>query len=282
MRLIGPRWRACRPGEVDRLVERLANWPCAVGGAVRHMFHLSTLETEGPDPVRVVEHRDLWAAAVVFPGRVLAPAGDAELIAEVGAPARRWRLVVGDAAACDALLDSHGVDARLRVHHQRFMTVDPRRVPDEQTLEDPDMRSATRDDLDALAELAVQLHVDDQFGPDPGRRGFRGYRSRLDEAIRRDLVRCVGPVGEPTAKLERSVSSSRWGVQLAGIVVHPDRRSQGLGRRLVAAAVREALADNGPRRPVSLHVRAANVAARRAYRAAGFVDREEWRLAVRP
>jgi predicted GNAT family acetyltransferase len=34
--------------------------------------------------------------------------------------------------------------------------------------------------------------------------------------------------------------------------------------------------------PISLHTREDNVAALRAYAAAGFRDREPWRLAVRP
>jgi ribosomal protein S18 acetylase RimI-like enzyme len=83
-------------------------------------------------------------------------------------------------------------------------------------------------------------------------------------------------------KLERSVSSRRWGVQLAGIVVDPKARYQGLGRAAVAAAVRAALAEGPPGRLVSLHVRADNRAALVAYEAAGFIDREPWRLAVRP
>lgn len=276
----GPRWRPCRPGEVERLVTMLAGWPCDPGGAARHMFHLAMLEEHGHEPLRVVRRGDRCAAAVVIPGQVLAPAGAAELIAAAGMPSRRWRLVIGDAAACDALLRHQGPDPRLVVHVQRFMTVDGEQVPSERELPDPGLRRATHEDLDELASLAVQLHVDDEFGPDPGRRGFRDYRRRLDESIPRGTVFCVGPVGAPVCKLEQSVASRRWGVQLAGIVVAPERRGDGLGRAAVAAAVRRALLGR-PERTVSLHVRAANTAARRAYRAAGFVDQEEWRLAVR-
>lgn len=277
----GARWRPCQPGEVDHVVRTLAEWPCEVGGAARHMFQLATLEQQGPDPVRVVERGDQLGIAVVVPGQILAPGGSAELIGAAGIPTRRWRLLIGDAAACDALLERHGHDPRLTVHVQRFMTVDPRRVPDEDELPDPGLRRATLEDLDELAALAVQLHVDDEFGPDPGRRGRRDYRRRLSKAIPRGTVFCVGPVGSPVCKLEHSVSSRRWGVQLAGIVVAPGERGGGLGRAAVAAAVRRALRRGPVNRTVSLHVRQANVAARRAYRAAGFVDREEWRLAVR-
>ncbi len=118
-------------------------------------------------------------------------------------------------------------------------------------------------------------------GHDPGRVGERGYRQRLEQTVRQGLVSCVGPIGDPVLKLERSVSSRRWGVQLAGIVADPDVRAAGLGRAAVAAAVRGAMTE-GPRdRAISLHVRADNAPALAAYAAAGFVDREAWRLVVR-
>ena len=153
--------------------------------------------------------------------------------------------------------------------------------PTSQRLPDPGLRRAEAADLDALAELAVQFHVDDRFGPDPGRVGWRGYRQRLEGTVRQGLAYCVGPVGAPVMKLERSVSSRRWGVQLAGIVAAPEIRGSGAraGRR--RAAVRAAFDRGAARPPLTLHVRADNPAAHRAYFGAGFVDREAWRLAVR-
>lgn len=274
------RWRRATPGELETISARLSTWPSDAGGNVRHMFALSTIEAFGPDPIRLVSDDDVWAAAVVFPGRLVVPCGDAEAVERAGAPTRRWRLVVGDAPPVDALLGAATPEPGLVVHHQRFMVVDPARVPDEAAIADPGLRRAEAADVPRLAELAVQLHVDDQFGPHPGRAGLRGYRQRLEETVRSGLVWCVGPVGQPVLKLERSVSSARFGVQLAGIVVDPQHRNVGLGRAAVAEAVRAALRE-GPRRPVTLHVRADNLAAQRAYAAAGFEDREEWRLAVR-
>jgi ribosomal protein S18 acetylase RimI-like enzyme len=218
---------------------------------------------------------------VVFPGRLVVPCGDAEAIAAAGSPARRWRLLVGDVAAGDALLASTDDDPQLIVHDQRFLVVDPDRVPGPEELPDPGLRRAEPADLPKLAALAVRLHVDDRFGPDPGRSGERGYRQRLEQTVRQGLVSCVGPVGAPVLKLERSVSSRRWGVQLAGIVADPAVRAEGLGRAAVAAAVRAAMIEGPRNRPISLYVRADNAPALAAYRAAGFVDREPWRLAVR-
>ncbi len=284
------RWRQPDPAEIDEIRTRLEQWDCPVGGQVRHMFALSALENYGTEPLRVVEHRGAWAVAVVFPGRLVAPAGDPSAIRAAGSPTRRWRLLVGDAAAADALLAAYGVtepgaqrdDGTLRIHVQRLMTVEHATVPTEQALPDPGLRLAEAKDLPALAELAVQLHVDDRFGPNPGRAGLRGYRARLEDSVHRGLVRCVGPIGDPLVKIERSVSSRRYGVQLAGIVARPQVRGQGLGRAAVAAAVREALGEGPADRPVTLHVRYDNRAAIRAYLGSGFVDREEWRLAVHP
>jgi uncharacterized protein len=275
------RWRRVGAGERETVIARLAGWPAPAGGAARHMFALSAVETFGVEPLRLAADDHRWALAVVFPGRLVVPCGDAEAIAAAPAPTRRWRLLVGDRAAGDAALSRVGREDGLIVHDQRFLLVEPDRVPAEAELGDPGMRRAETADLDRLAELAVRLHVDDRFGPDPGRTGLRGYRDRLAVTVRQGMVWCVGPVGAPVFKLERSVSSRRWGVQLAGIVADPSVRGTGLARAAVATAVRRALRE-GPRdRAVSLHVRADNVPALKAYDAAGFVDREAWRLAVR-
>jgi ribosomal protein S18 acetylase RimI-like enzyme len=277
------RWRRPTVGELATCQGRLATWDCDVSGAVRHMFPLACLDASGVDVIRVAgDGADHWALAVVHPGRVLIPCGDPEVIAVAGTPTRRWRLLVGDVAAAAPLVDHGAAPAGTVVHVQRFFTVDPDRVPDESALPDPGLRRAEAADVEVLGELAVQLHVDDEFGPPPSWSARRGYRDRMERSVEAGLVWVVGPVGQPVCKVERSVSSPRWGVQLAGIVVDPARRNQGIGRAAVAAAVREALREVATARPISLHVRAANTQAHRAYEAAGFVDREEWRLAVRP
>jgi ribosomal protein S18 acetylase RimI-like enzyme len=275
------RWRRTTAGELETVAARLAAWPACPSGGARHMFALSAIESYGAEPLRLAADDELWAAAVVFPGRLVVPCGDAEAIERAGTPSKRWRLLVGDLAAGDALLARTALDPGLIVHDQRFFTVERDRVPDEAELPDPGLRRAETADIPRLAELAVQLHVDDRFGPNPGRVGLRGYRQRLESTVPQGLVYCVGPLGAPVFKLERSVSSHRWGVQLAGIVAAPESRRAGLGRAAVAAAVRAALREGTRDRVVTLHVRADNAPAHAAYRAAGFVDREAWRLAVR-
>lgn len=274
------RWRAVTPGEVETVVARLTGYPDEARGPVRHMFLLSVLESSGPGSLRIATRGASWAIAVVFPGRLVVPAGDPLLLEKLGEPTRGWRLLVGDRRSGDAVLSRADLSTAT-VHDQEYLVVDHARVPDEADLPPVPARLATRADLPHLARLAVQLHVEDRYGPDPGWRGRRGYERRIGESVDRGLVWCIGPPGRPWAKLERSVSSQRWGVQLSGIVIDPEHRDQGVGRRFVAGAVRDALAYAGRSANVTLHVRSDNEQALRAYAAAGFVPSEPWRVAVR-
>lgn len=262
-------------------MDRLRAHPDVALGSARHMFALACLDGMTAEVARVVTDADRWALCIVHPGATLVPTGDPDLLAAVGPPTRRWRLLIGDVAASLPMLADDVRPDDVRIHHQRFMVVDRNRVPAVADLPDPGLRRAEPADVDAVTRLAVRLHVDDEFGDRVNRAGRRGYRRRVASNVERGLTWVCGPVGDPVAKLDRSVSSGRWGVQLAGIVVDPDRRGEGVGRALVAAAVRDALRW-APDTPVSLHVRAANTGAIRAYVAAGYVDVEEWRLAVRP
>jgi len=299
------RWRRPRPGELVDVVSLLESWPAPAGGAVRHLFPLAAIDSSGEGMVRLTgaadDRRDDGVARLgvaVRVGRdVLAVAGDARTIARAVGPTPTWRLLVGDVLAADALL-ARGVRGGRIVHDQRYLLADADAVPDESEVPDPGVRRAEPADVEALADLAVRLHIDDDFGPDPGVAGRRGYRERLAVSVRSGVVDVVGPVGAPVAKLERSVDHPRYGVQLAGIVVDPAHRGQGIGRGLVAVATRRALAGGAvgwsgpgalPERmsgalpgvlPVTLHTRAANAPALAAYAAAGFHVVEPWRLAV--
>lgn len=294
--MIGPlavrRWRRPRTEELAALVDALTTWPAPAGGAVRHLLPLAALDTGGADVVRITgSHDDVRSdgtrrlGIAVRVGRdVLAVAGDARTIDRAIGPSPTWRLLVGDAAAADAVLRRGTRLHPFVAHDQRYLAVDVAAVPDDAIVPDPGVRRAEAADVDALAGLAVQLHVDDGFGADPGPVGWRGYRDRLAVSVRAGAVDVVGPVGRPVAKLERSVDHPRYGVQLAGIVVAPDHRGRGIGRGLVAVAARRAIGGrraSGASAPViTLHTRAANAAALVAYAAAGFRVVEPWRLAV--
>jgi len=281
------RWRRPRPGELDAVVACLEAWPAPAGGAVRHLFPLAAIDSSGEGMVRITGDVDdrradggAHVGVAVRIGRdVLAVAGDAEAIGRAVGPSPTWRLLVGDVAAADALL-VRGIRGSRIVHDQRYLVVDAGAVPDAATVPDPGVRRAEPIDVEVLADLAVRLHIDDGFGPDPGPGGRRGYRERLAVSVRSGVVDVVGPAGAPFAKLERSVDHPRYGVQLAGIVVAPDHRGQGVGRGLVAAVTRRVLARGSAPLPVTLHTRAENGPALAAYAAAGFRIVEPWRLAV--
>jgi ribosomal protein S18 acetylase RimI-like enzyme len=289
--LAARRWRRPRGDELALVVRRLEDWPAPAGGVVRHLLPLAALDTGGVGTVRITGAVDdvrsdgmVRLGVAVRVGRdVLAVAGDARTIARSIGPTPTWRLLVGDAAAADALL-ARAVRGRGVIHDQRYLAADPAAVPDASGVADPGVRPAEAADVEVLADLAVRLHVDDGFGPDPGEAGRRGYRDRLAVSVRSGVVDVVGPVGRPVAKLERSVDHPRYGVQLAGIVVAPEHRGRGIGRGLVAVATRRALEARRslgePDPAVTLHTRAANAGALVAYGAAGFRVVEPWRLAV--
>jgi ribosomal protein S18 acetylase RimI-like enzyme len=290
--LAARRWHRPRSDELDAIVRALEDWPAPCGGAVRHLLPLAAIDSGGAAVVRVSgdarERRDDGTALVgvaVRVGRdVLTVAGDARTVARAIGPTPTWRLLVGDALAADALLARGARPTGHVVHDQRYLAVAADAVPGESDVPDPGVRAAEAADVEALADLAVRLHIDDGFGPDPGEGGRRGYRERLAVSVRSGVVDVVGPVGRPIAKLERSVDHPRYGVQLAGIVVAPDHRGRGIGRGLVAVATRRAIAGRRalgmPAPAVTLHTRADNAPAIVAYEAAGFRVVEPWRLAL--
>ena len=239
----------------------------------------------GTDIVRVAGDGDQrWALAVVHPGAgpgaLRRPRGDRRggcpdpPVAPAGRRRRRGR-------AAHWTTGPRPPDAL--VHHQRFFTVDPDRVPDEGELPDPGLR--------------------------PGRaRRRRGAGAPGGAAARRRPVRTgPGPLGparlpRPHGTLRRSRGwcgssapsaprSARWNGRCrrcAGACSSPASSWTRPGAGPASGGARSPppsaprIKEGGESRPISLHVRAANTAAHHAYRAAGFVDREEWRLAVRP
>jgi uncharacterized protein len=210
------------------------------------------------------------------------PCGDAAAIAAAAGPpgvGGCWSVTL---AAGHALLARRRRPGRLIVHDQRFMVVEASRADSRRgAMPDPGLRRAEPATSTGSPTWRCGCTSTTSSGPTRDWPAGAATGSGCRPRSARGLVWCVGPVGAPDCKVERSVSSVRWGVQLAGIVVDPAARHRKLGRGAVAAAVRQALASQ-PDATISLHVRSDNERAISAYRAAGFVDREPWVLAVRP
>jgi ribosomal protein S18 acetylase RimI-like enzyme len=96
---------------------------------------------------------------------------------------------------------------------------------------------------------------------------FFNERARPEDvlvAVVDDDVVGYARLGQPIA-----LASHEHVLEVSGLAVHPDRQRQGIGRRLVEAAVREALDRDA--RKLTLRVLGPNAAARRLYEANGFV-----------
>ena len=111
----------------------------------------------------------------------------------------------------------------------------------------------------------------------------RGARSavqqRVAAGIRRGTTWTIERRGRPVAKFDVSIHSRRGGAQLAGVFVDPTERGRGLARRGIADLAHRLVREGMP--CVTLHVRADNLAAIRAYAGAGFDQRRRWLLALR-
>jgi uncharacterized protein len=141
------------------------------------------------------------------------------------------------------------------------------------------MRRAVMGDLERLTDFACGLHVEDQMGPPLSRSGRSAVQQRVATSIRRQTSWVVEVEGHVAAKFDVSIESRRRGAQLAGVYVDRRWRGRGLARRGIADLSRRLLQAGMP--CVTLHVRADNVAAIRAYEAAGYTQRRRWLLALR-
>jgi ribosomal protein S18 acetylase RimI-like enzyme len=132
------------------------------------------------------------------------------------------------------------------------------------------IRAATAADdpaLAALDQLTWSWESSPAPAPPPGTPFFDPGAGRPEDVLVAESAgTVVGYVhlGPPT-----SVPSNRHVLMVRGLVVDPARRGEGIGRRLVDAAVAEARARDARR--LTLRVLAPNTAARGLYETAGFV-----------
>ncbi|MBW3605915.1 MAG: GNAT family N-acetyltransferase [Actinobacteria bacterium] len=251
-------------------------------GVAAHQFLLDALDRG--------EHRAMtvWPASgpphgvcYVGAGGLVVPGGLSSaaepLAAAVGTSG--WRVLVGDLTIGQAVVDAAGSGLFRRrpyAREQRLM------VAERRTSVRPGpsgLRRADRGDVDVLTEFACGLHVEDQMGPPLSRSGRSSVQQRVGNSVRRGSSWVIERDGRVVGKIDVSIESRRRGAQLAGVYVDLRWRGRGLAQRGIAELTDRLLADGLP--SVTLHVRADNAPAIRAYEAAGYVQRRRWVLALR-
>lgn len=246
-----------------------------------HQFLLDALDRGELDRFALWPERSVGALIYVGTSGTIVPAGDPDAgpALAAAADARSWRVLIGDAAMARAVVAAAGRGVfrrRATTREQRFMIAD--RVPRSVTAP-VGMRGAVLGDLSAVTDFACALHVEDRMGPPIPRSSRAGVRSRMRDSIQRGTTWVVERQGRPVAKVDLSISSRLRGAQVAGVYVDAEHRGGGIAAALVAALARQLLDDGLP--AVTLHVRADNAPALRAYDSAGFTDHGPWLLALR-
>lgn len=214
-------------------------------------------------------------------GGLVVPAGLPSAAQPLAAAVRSsgWRVLVGDLALGEVIVDQSGAGLFRRrpyAREQRLMAADPATIGDGRC---EGLRRAMMDDLERLTDFACGLHVEDQMGPPLSRSGRSAVQQRVASSIRRDTSWVIEVDGRVAAKIDVSIESRRRGAQLAGVFVDRRWRGRGLARRGIADLSNRLLRAGMP--CVTLHVRADNTPAIRAYEAAGYVQRRRWLLALR-
>jgi uncharacterized protein len=276
--------RSLRRGDVPKVVRLLetdfGRLP-AGDGATRHQFLLDALDRGEHSRFALWPERGIGAMIYVGTGGTVVPAGDPEAgpALAAAADASSWRVMIGDAPVARSVVECTGRSVfrrRALAREQRFLVA--RRVP--RVVEPPlGMRLAGLADLPEVTELACLLHVEDQMGPPIPRASRAGVRGRMRDSILRGATWVVERDGRAVAKVDLSIQSRLRGAQIAGVYVDAAYRSQGVAGDCVAAVTRALLDSGYP--AVTLHVRADNVPAMRAYERAGFIDEGAWVLALR-
>lgn len=212
-------------------------------------------------------------------GSVMAAGDPAAAPALVDAAERAdWRVLLGDAGPCQALLDASSTGFFRRRHtarEQRFMATEAPAYHEPME----GLRRARRDELERLTGFACHLHVEDRMGPPISRAGRAAVRARMQDSISAGATWVIERGGRPIGKVDLPLLSTRRGAQIAGVYIDEQWRGRGLGSQAVGAVAGLLLADGLP--SVTLHVRADNTPAIRAYKRAGFTDRGPWLLALR-
>lgn len=132
---------------------------------------------------------------------------------------------------------------------------------------DPLVRRTTKEESDQLYPACVAMYTE-EVGMSPEADGGRDlYRARVNQLIGRGWSFSRIEDGRVVFKAEVACATPN-ACQIQGVYVHPALRGQGLCAAGMATVVNTALSEIAP--AVSLYVNAHNLAARAAYRRAGF------------
>lgn len=235
------------------------------------------------------EHRTLTVWPVGDPigvyyhgsGGLVVPAGLPEAAGPLAAAIRAtgWRVLVGDLTIGGAVVDDAGSGLFRRRPYAREQHLMVRTAWSPAAVGGSPVRRATAGDTEVLTEFACGLHVEDRMGPPLSRSGRASVRQRVANSVRRGSSWVLERDGRVVAKVDVAIDSRRRGAQLAGVYVAADARGRGVARSVVGEVASHMLGRGLP--AVTLHVRADNEPAIRAYRAAGFVPLRRWILALR-
>jgi ribosomal protein S18 acetylase RimI-like enzyme len=212
-------------------------------------------------------------ALVIADGRLLVPSGTPEGCERLGAHLQsdlEVRRIIGPEASTIAFWDAHGrPQARLNREH-RLLELTPASFRDGAT---SGLHLAQPADVGEVLTVAAAMH-EEELGSSPMQRDPVGFEKNIKNRIRRGRTFVDRIDGVLAFKVDIG-SDCEFGAQLEGVYTLPALRSRGLASRGLRTLCR-ALLDRRPR--VTLHVHAANQAARRAYENVGFVDVETFRL----
>jgi len=269
-----------RRGDADRLRALLES---GFGGTCEPLMHQHLLDAlDRGDHSRFVVWPPADPVGVLYlgvSGSVIV-AGDPGAGAALAGAAERtdWRVLLGDAELCRALLDASSQGFFRRRHsarEQRFMATTAPAAPSRMH----GLRLADAGELDRLTDFACRLHVEDRMGPPISRAGRVAVRARMHDSIAAGATWVVERDGQAVGKVDVPLYSRRRGAQVAGVYVDEAWRGRGLASQAVGALAASLLEAGLP--SVTLHVRADNTPAMRAYRRGGFTDRGPWLLALR-